>query len=122
MHLPVRVCRRWSLYEYYYTYHMSNSHECMGVNEEGLPAACSLQRAIFCTTSHVRICISTTRKSVSGTTSHVSVSECAMKSKFPMIHNYHHRTNLYCKISLVCCRWHCYACNTLVTIQTATNL
>ena len=25
------------------------------------------------------------------------------------------------KKSLVCCRWHCYLCSTLVTIQTATN-
>ena len=68
-----------------YLYHTSNSHECIRVNEKGLPAACSLQRAIFCTTSHVRICISTTRKSVLGTTSHMSVSECAMKSNFIII-------------------------------------
>ena len=25
------------------------------------------------------------------------------------------------KILLICCRWHCYSCFTLVTIQTATN-
>ena len=35
---------------------------------------------------------------------------------------YHHNTKLYRKkTSLVCCRWHCYLCRTLVTIQMATN-
>ena len=50
------------------------------------------------------------------------VSECAMKSKVCMIKSLSPQCKgIQEKTSLVCCRWHCYSCSTLVTIQTATN-
>ena len=58
-----------------------------------------------------------TQESVSGTTSHVRCNEIEGSHM-----HYHHSTKLYRKkTSFVCCRWHCYSCCALVTIQTASN-
>ena len=52
-----------------------------------------------------------------------AVYEHAMKSKVYMIMKIIITTvpSYTGKISLVCCRWHCYLCCALVTIHTATN-
>ena len=56
------------------------------------------------------------------TTSHVHASEHATKSKVRMIKSLSTQYQAIPeKISLVCCRWHCYSCCILITIQTATN-
>ena len=106
----------------------------MGVNGKALQLH-SAYKGIFFTASHVRIHISTIfhEKICISTTSHAKISIRYCKS---------HKLRLTCnkiegsydkiimtivpnyitkKISLVCCRWHCYSCCTLVTIQTATN-
>ena len=70
----------------------------------------SVEESFSCTQfvkSHILL-LQVMRESISGTTSPVRASECAMKSGK--------------KISLLCCRWHYYSCCALVTIQTATNL
>ena len=48
-----------------------------------------------------------------------AASERAMKLKVRMINTIIQAIPE--KISLVCCRWHCYLCCALVTVQMATN-
>ena len=76
-------------------YHTSNFRECMGVNSSCM----QLIKAVFFTASHARICISTT--------SHVKIRIRYCKSRVLHLK----------KISLVCCRWHCYSCCALITIR-----
>ena len=58
-------------------YHASNSRKCMGVNGEALQLHAVYKKPYFL--------LQVTRESVSGTTSHVRTSECAMKSKVKII-------------------------------------
>ena len=78
------------------------------------------------TASHTRIRISTKvmQELVSGTTSHVHcIWTCnEIKGSYDKsLSPWYQATCIPEQISLVCCRWHCYLCCTLVTIQTATN-
>ena len=79
-------------------YHTSNSRECMGVNVKALQLQ-FIKSCLF-TASHTRIRISHYKSRVL----HPNV-----------------QWKLYKKMSLVCCRWHCYSCCVLVIIQTAAN-
>ena len=76
----------------------------------GKPCSCmQFIKAVFFTASHAGIRISTT--------SHVKVRIRYYKVRI----RYYKYQAIPEKISLVCCRWHCYSCCALVTIQTATN-
>ena len=104
-------------------YHTSNSRECMGVNGEVLRLYVVYKKPYFFTASHTRIRISTTRHAriCISSTSHVRFRIRYCKPcMLCLIVQWNQATPE--KISLVCCRWHCYSCCTLITIQTATNL
>ena len=98
-------------------YHTSNSRECMGVNGEALQLHSVYKKPYFL--------LQVVRESVSGTASHAHcIWTCnEIEGSYDKIINTIVATKLYWKkISLVCCRWHCYSCCAIVTIQTATNL
>ena len=100
----------------------------------GKPCSCMqfIKSRIFFNTSHTRIRISTASharirirycKSRENPYQVLPVlctaSERAMKSKVKIIIAI--VPSYTGKISLICCRWHCYSCYTLITIQMATN-
>ena len=71
----------------------------------------TVYKNIFFTKSHVSV-LQVMREFVSGTTSHVRASECAKKSCDKIIITI--VPSCTGKVSLFCCRWHCYSCCTLV--------
>ena len=87
-------------------YHMSNSHECMGVNGEALQLRKVYKKPHFL--------LQVTWESVR------CYKSDALRLNVQWIEGLYDR-NHYHYSTLVYWRWHCYSCCTLVTIQTATN-